>query len=114
MSNCLFCRIVEGAVPSHALYRDDRIYAFRDIRPVAPSHALIIPCRHISRLDDLTSDEDALVGGMVRCANAIAHELGHAKRGYRLVFNNGADAGQTVDHIHLHLLGGRPMAWPPG
>ena len=114
MSQCLFCRVVEGSVPSHALYRDERIYAFRDIKPQAPLHVLVVPRRHIATLDDLTPDEDALLGEMVRCASAIARELGHRERGYRLVWNCGADAGQSVFHIHLHMLAGRRLAWPPG
>ena len=114
MSLCLFCRIVEGTVPSQSLYRDERIYAFREINPQAPSHVLVVPRRHIATLDDLTPDEDSLMGEMVRCASAIAHELGHRERGYRLVWNCGADAGQSVFHIHLHLLAGRRLAWPPG
>jgi histidine triad (HIT) family protein len=114
MPHCLFCRIVEGAVPSTPLYRDDRIYAFKDINPQAPAHVLIVPCRHISTLDDLTPEEDALVGEMVRRASAIAHELGYRGRGYRLVCNCGAEAGQSVFHVHLHLLAGRRLAWPPG
>ena len=114
MATCLFCRIAEGAIPSQTLYRDDHIYAFHDIKPVAPAHVLVIPRRHISSLDDLTPNEDTLVGEMVRLASGIAHELGFKERGYRLVFNTGKDAGQTVFHIHLHVLAGRSMAWPPG
>lgn len=114
MSQCLFCRIADGSVPSSTLYRDEHIYAFRDVNPAAPAHVLVIPRRHIASVDQLTAEDDRLVGEMVRCATAIAHELGYRERGYRLVFNNGADAGQSVHHIHLHLLAGRRLGWPPG
>jgi histidine triad (HIT) family protein len=96
------------------VFQDDHVVAFRDITPRAPTHVLIVPRRHIASLNDLVADDDALVGEMVRAAATIARKEGLADRGYRTVFNCNADAGQTVFHIHLHLLGGRTMAWPPG
>lgn len=114
MSDCLFCKIAGGEIPSTVVYEDDRVMAFRDINPKAPTHILIIPRKHISTLNDVTADDDGLVGELVRRAAAIAAELGHAEAGYRTVFNCNEMAGQTVFHIHLHLLAGRPLAWPPG
>ncbi len=114
MADCLFCRIVAGQIPATIVFQNDHVVAFKDITPQAPAHVLIVPRRHISTLNDLVPGDDALVGEMVRTAAAIAGELGHADRGYRTVFNCNADAGQTVFHIHMHLLGGRSMAWPPG
>jgi histidine triad (HIT) family protein len=114
MSDCLFCKIIAGQIPGAFLHQDDEVVALRDINPQAPLHALIIPRRHIATLNDLTPEDDALVGEMTRRAAAIANEHGHAERGYRTVFNCNADAGQTVFHIHLHVLGGRRLAWPPG
>lgn len=114
MSDCIFCKIVEGAIPSAEVYRDDRLYAFNDITPQAPLHVLIVPTRHIATLNDLSAHDEGLVGEMVRRAAAIAREHGYAERGYRTVFNCQSEAGQSVFHIHLHLLAGRPMGWPPG
>ena len=114
MADCLFCKIVEGQIPATIVFQDDHVVAFKDITPRAPTHVLIVPRRHIASLNDLGAGDDALVGEMVRAAAAIAKEQGLADRGYRTVFNCNADAGQTVFHIHLHLLGGRTMAWPPG
>lgn len=114
MADCLFCKIVAGQIPANVVYKDDRLIAFKDINPQAPTHLLIVPRRHVASLNDLTSEDDGLVGEMVRSAASLATEYGHADRGYRTVFNCNADAGQTVFHIHLHLLGGRKMAWPPG
>jgi histidine triad (HIT) family protein len=111
---CLFCRILAGTVPSAPVYSDERIYAFQDVNPQAPLHVLIVPRRHISTLNDLNSDDDGLVGEMMRRAAAIAKEHGYGERGYRTVFNCNGDAGQSVHHIHLHLLAGRRMTWPPG
>jgi histidine triad (HIT) family protein len=112
--DCLFCKIVSGDIPAAIVYRDDRLIAFKDINPQAPLHVLIIPRRHIPSLNDLGGEDDDLVGEMVRRAAAIAREHGHAARGYRTVFNCNADAGQTVFHIHLHVLAGRGLTWPPG
>jgi len=114
VADCLFCKIVAGQIPATIVFQDDHVVAFRDITPRAPTHVLIVPRRHIASLNDLVADDDALVGQMVRAAATIARKEGLADRGYRTVFNCNADAGQTVFHIHLHLLGGRTMAWPPG
>jgi histidine triad (HIT) family protein len=114
MSQCLFCRIVKREIPGKIVYEDDRILAFEDINPQAPTHVLIIPKRHVDTLNDLTSADDQLIGELVRRAAAIAKERGMAASGYRTVFNTNRDGGQTVGHIHLHLLGGRSFAWPPG
>jgi histidine triad (HIT) family protein len=114
MADCLFCKVVAGQVPATLVFQNDRVVAFKDITPRAPTHVLIVPKRHIATLNELSPEDDALVGEMVRAAAAIAKEQGLSERGYRTVFNCNAEAGQTVFHIHLHLLGGRPMTWPPG
>jgi len=114
MSTCLFCRIASGEIPATKVYEDDSLVAFDDINPQAPMHVLVIPRVHIATLNDLGPDRDALVGEMVRRGAAIAAERGYAQSGYRTVFNCLADAGQAVFHIHLHVLGGRRLAWPPG
>ena len=114
MSDCLFCRIAAGQIPAAIVYQDDRLVAFRDINPQAPLHVLIVPRRHIATLNDLTAAEDSLVGEMIRRAATIAGQRGHAEAGYRTLLNCNQDAGQSVFHIHLHLLAGRSMSWPPG
>lgn len=114
MDSCLFCRIIAGEIPSTPVYSDERLYAFADINPQAPMHVLVVPRRHVATLNDLTADDDGLVGEMVRRAAAIANERGYGDRGYRTVFNCNAEAGQTVFHVHLHVLGGRGLGWPPG
>ena len=114
MADCLFCMIVAGKIPGTVVYQNDHVVAFKDITPQAPTHVLIVPRRHIPSLNDLSEADDALVGEMVRTAATLAKTNGHDAGGYRTVFNCNADAGQTVFHIHLHLLGGRRMAWPPG
>jgi histidine triad (HIT) family protein len=114
VADCLFCKIVAGQIPAAIVFQNDQVVAFKDINPQAPAHVLIVPRRHISTLNDLVTADDALVGEMVRTAATIAGELGHADSGYRAVFNCNAAAGQTVFHIHMHLLGGRSMTWPPG
>ena len=114
MSDCLFCKIVSGEIKGNIVYQDERLVAFRDINPQAAMHVLIVPRRHISSLNDLAPGDDALVGEMIRRAAALAREHGHSDGGYRTVFNCNADAGQTVFHIHLHVLGGRRFGWPPG
>jgi len=112
--SCLFCRIVSGEIPASKVYEDDEVMAFNDINPQAPLHVLIIPKRHIATTNDLAESDQALVGQLLRRAAAIAGEKGYADRGYRTVFNCNAEAGQTVFHIHLHLLAGRNLGWPPG
>lgn len=114
MADCLFCRIVRREIPASVIYEDERLIAFNDINPQAPLHALVVPKRHIDSLNALTATDDGLVGEMIRRAAAIAREKGFADRGFRTVFNTNAEAGQTVFHIHLHLLAGRGLTWPPG
>ncbi len=114
MADCLFCKIVVGEIPGKIVHQDDDLVAFEDIDPQAPLHVLIVPRRHIATLNDLGSDDDGVVGSMVRLAAAIAADRGYAKRGYRTVLNCEQDGGQSVFHIHLHLLAGRGLAWPPG
>ena len=114
MPDCLFCKIAAGEIPSEFVYEDDELVAFHDINPQAPNHVLIIPRRHIETVLDLTDDDAGLIGRMILAAGKIARELGLSQRGYRLLFNCKQDGGQEVYHIHLHLLGGRRMTWPPG
>ena len=114
MPECLFCKIIDGEISASIVYEDDHIVAFNDINPQAPTHVLVVPRRHIGSLNELSPDDDALVGEIVRRAAAIAKQRGISSGGYRAVFNTNRDAGQTVFHIHLHLLGGRTMHWPPG
>jgi len=114
VADCLFCRIAAGDIPADIVHADERMIAFRDINPQAPMHVLVVPRRHIATLDDLSPDDDQLVGEMMRRAAALARENGYADRGYRTVFNCNAEAGQTVFHIHLHVIGGRSLTWPPG
>jgi histidine triad (HIT) family protein len=114
MSDCLFCRIIRGEIPATIVHQDDTLVAISDINPQAPLHLLIMPRQHIATINDLTPADDGLVGSMFRTAAALAQQRGYAERGYRTVFNCNSEAGQTVFHIHLHLLAGRPMAWPPG
>jgi histidine triad (HIT) family protein len=114
VTDCLFCKIIAGQINASIVYQDDRIVAFKDINPQAPTHVLVVPRRHIASLNDLTAEDDGIVGEIVRRGAALAKAAGHADRGYRTVFNCNADAGQTVFHIHLHVLGGRTMTWPPG
>jgi histidine triad (HIT) family protein len=111
---CVFCEIVAGRIPSKLAYQDETVFAFHDINPQAPVHVLVVPKQHVTSLLDLTAGEDALAGRLVRCARDLARELGLGERGFRLVFNCGEDAGYSVFHIHLHLLGGRALGWPPG
>jgi len=113
-SECLFCRIVAGDIPAAIVHQDDEIVAFRDINPQAPTHVLLIPRKHVRSLADLWTDDDALIGRLVRVAAQIAESEGIASQGYRLVANTGRQAGQSVDHVHFHLLGGRRLSWPPG
>jgi histidine triad (HIT) family protein len=112
--SCLFCRIIAGEIPASKVYEDERVVAFNDINPQAPMHVLVVPRAHIATLNDLHDRHDGLVGELVRRGAAIAAARGFAERGFRTVFNCQADAGQTVFHIHLHVLAGRVLAWPPG
>jgi histidine triad (HIT) family protein len=112
--SCLFCRIVSGEIPASKVYEDDQLLAFDDLNPQAPLHVLVIPKAHLSTVNDLAAEHDAMVGSMVRRAAAIARERGYDGSGFRTVINCNAQAGQTVFHLHLHVIGGRPMAWPPG
>jgi histidine triad (HIT) family protein len=114
MSDCLFCRIIAGEIPVKPVYEDQELMVIRDINPQAPLHMLVIPKAHIATLNDLEAEHDALVGSMLRRAAAIAKEHGHSERGYRTVFNTNREAGQSVFHIHLHVLAGRAQGWPPG
>lgn len=114
MADCLFCRIIAGEIPATIVFQDDAVVAFRDITPQAPMHVLVIPRRHVGSLNDLTEADDALVGRLVRTAAAIAQQHGYGPAGYRTVVNCNADAGQTVFHVHVHMLAGRKMTWPPG
>lgn len=109
---CLFCRIVRGEIPAKLVAEDEHCVAFRDINPQAPTHVLVVPREHVASLDEAT--DPALVGRVALFAAEIARREGIADRGYRTVFNTNAEAGQTVFHLHLHLLGGRHMSWPPG
>ena len=114
MSDCLFCKIAAGEIPVEFVYEDDDVVAFRDINPQAPLHTLVVPRRHIPTLNDLQPDDAELVGRMYLAAQRVAADAGVAESGYRTVFNCNAQAGQTVFHLHLHVLGGRAMQWPPG
>jgi histidine triad (HIT) family protein len=114
MPDCLFCRIIRREIPATIVSENDRVIAFNDINPQGPTHVLVIPKRHISSLNDLTAGDDELVGEMIRSAASIAADRGIAMSGYRTVFNTNSDAGQEVFHIHLHLIGGRTLTWPPG
>ena len=114
MSDCLFCRMISGQIAVTPLFQDEQLIVIADINPQAPLHILIIPKTHIASLNELAPAHDALVGSMFRRAAAIAREHGYAERGFRTVFNTSRDAGQSVFHIHLHLLAGRSLGWPPG
>ncbi|WP_133136512.1 histidine triad nucleotide-binding protein [Legionella rowbothamii] len=112
--DCLFCKIAEGAIPATVVFEDDELMAFRDLHPQAPTHLLIIPKQHIATINDATDENQALLGKMILRAKQLAQAEGFSDSGYRLVFNVNPHGGQTVFHIHLHLLGGRCMTWPPG
>lgn len=111
--SCLFCQIIEGTIPSTPIYQDDLGYAFADISPKAPFHVLVVPREHISSLDAAGEDKKDLLGHLLWAASEIARKKGLTD-GYRVVVNTGADGGQTVEHLHLHVMGGRAMSWPPG
>ncbi len=112
--SCLFCRIIAGEIPGKFLHQDDRLVVLQDINPQAPLHVLVIPRKHVATLNDLSQEDDGLIGEMLRRAAIVAREHGVAESGYRAVFNCNREAGQTVFHIHLHVLGGRSLGWPPG
>lgn len=112
--DCVFCKILVGEIPADIVYESETAIAFRDINPRAPTHVLIIPRRHIETINDIAEEDQAVVGSLFSAASAIAAQEGVAQGGYRAVMNCNADAGQTVFHIHLHMLGGRTMHWPPG
>jgi histidine triad (HIT) family protein len=112
--SCLFCSIVAGEIPATIVFQNDELLAFRDINPQAPTHVLVIPRVHREDPGELTTDDEALMGRVIRAASDIARQEGIAESGYRLVVNAGPDANQTVPHIHVHVLGGRAMGWPPG
>ena len=112
--DCLFCKIIAGEIPSNKVYSDDDVYAFHDISPAAPTHILVIPKKHIAAVNQAGEEDQELLGGLLLKAGDIAREQGLEADGYRFVINTGENGGQTVFHIHLHILGGRPMTWPPG
>jgi len=113
-SDCLFCRMLEGEIPSEKVFEDDQVFAFRDINPQAPSHILVIPRKHIASLDELDDRDAPLMGRLMAAGAQIARQEGLSAKGYRSVINTGEHGGQSVHHIHLHILGGRALSWPPG
>lgn len=113
-TDCVFCKILAGDIPADIIYESDRAIAFRDINPQAPTHVLIIPRQHIATINEITEDDHAVIGSLYLAAQEIARQEGCAEQGYRVVMNCNEAAGQTVFHIHLHLLGGRSLSWPPG
>lgn len=114
MTDCIFCRIAAGEIPANIVYQDEDVLAFRDLNPQAPVHVLIIPRRHIATLNDVAPEDVQLLGRLLLAAKMVAEQEGLAEAGYRTVVNCNADGGQTVFHVHVHLLGGRSMNWPPG
>ena len=114
MIDCIFCKIINREIPIQMMYEDDQVIAFNDIQPQAPIHVLIIPREHIATLNDLTEEHTELIGHMIQIAKKLAKELGIGEKGYRVLMNCNQHGGQAVYHLHLHLLGGRQMQWPPG
>ncbi len=114
MSDCLFCKIVAKEIPAEIVAEDDRVLAFKDISPQAPVHILVIPKKHIANSSTVEEPDEALIGHVVRVGCAAAADAGLSDGGFRLVLNNGRDAGEAVNHLHLHVLGGRALQWPPG
>jgi histidine triad (HIT) family protein len=112
--DCIFCKIVAGEIPAAKLFEDERAVAFGDVNPQAPTHALVIPRAHVASLGDAAESDEALLGHLLLVAARVAREAGHAEGGFRTVINTGAAAGQTVFHLHVHVLGGRRLTWPPG
>lgn len=113
-ADCLFCKIAAGTIPSEKVYEDDHALAFRDLKPQAPTHVLVIPKEHLDSLNDASQSDEALLGHLLRLVPKIANQLGIAESGFRTVINTGSDGGQLVFHLHIHLLGGRSLTWPPG
>lgn len=114
MEDCLFCKIAKGEIPSNKVYEDDKIYAFYDINPEAPTHFLVIPKEHIESANELNDENVEVISHIFKIINKLAIELNISNSGYRIVNNCGKDGGQTVQHIHFHVLGGRSLQWPPG
>ena len=114
MSKTLFEKIIDREIPATIVYEDDRVLAFRDIKPAAPTHVLIIPKKPISRIAEAKPEDEPLIGYLMLKAAEVARQLGLAQSGFRLVFNNGPDAGEAVPHLHCHIIGGRQLGWPPG
>jgi histidine triad (HIT) family protein len=114
MTDCIFCRIIDGNIPASKVFEDDLLVAIEDLAPVAPLHLLVIPKKHIVNTLDLQAEDDLLIGRIHRVAASLAKEKGVAKDGFRIVTNNNIDAGQSVFHLHFHIIGGRKLAWPPG
>jgi len=114
MSDCIFCKIAAGDIPAELVYEDDLVVGFRDLNPQAPTHVLLIPRRHIATINDLQPEDEAIIGRLYSAAAKVAEQEGIAEQGYRTLINCNDDGGQTVFHVHLHLLGGRRLSWPPG
>ena len=112
--DCLFCKIIGGEIPADFVHQDERCVVIRDINPQAPTHVLVIPREHLESLEDASQRDEGLLGHLLRVSARVANDSGHGESGYRTVINTGAGAGQSVFHLHVHLLGGRPMNWPPG
>ncbi len=114
MSDCIFCKIIEGTIPSNKVYEDDQVIAFHDIEPQAPVHVLVVPKKHISGVNEIEASDAALLGHVYRVIRDLVLQLGIADSGYRVVVNSGKNGQQSVPHLHFHVLGGRMMEWPPG
>jgi histidine triad (HIT) family protein len=113
-ASCLFCKIIDGEIAGEFAHQDERCVVLRDINPQAPTHFLVIPREHMESLDDASQRDESLLGHLLRVGARVANDAGHAESGYRTVINTGAGVGQSVFHLHVHVLGGRPMHWPPG
>ncbi|MGA7733231.1 MAG: histidine triad nucleotide-binding protein [Chloroflexia bacterium] len=114
VDTCIFCKLAKGQVRAEIILQDDKIIAFKDIHPQAPAHALVVPRKHITALWDTDHEDEPMLGRILTACNEVAQELGISDSGYRVVVNSGPDAGQSVDHLHFHVMGGRELAWPPG
>jgi histidine triad (HIT) family protein len=112
--DCLFCRLIKREIPTSIIFEDPEVFAFNDIKPQAPSHLLVIPKKHIATINDVDTTDELLMGKMILTAKKLAKDHGFCEKGYRLIFNVNEHGGQEIFHIHLHILGGRPMHWPPG